>query len=170
MNILTLLLILFLVWYFLIRKGGREAFINTRPELEFVDAPYSYFLSDSQNFINFNLEENPIGNASPFPSYIYWKFNELPEQDALYSSCNQYRCSTPEQNGYVAEPNPNLLKGDNNVMSSDENVVIEQFNLGADCGYYENPVMYCNNNPISIMCPNNWLTATDKAYGPAKVI
>lgn len=146
-----------------LKPSSAETFINTRPELEFVDAPYRYFLADSNNFINFNLEEVPPVNTSPFPQTLYWQYYEIPERVIQYENCDQYGCSTVVNNGGNAEPNESILNPKDSTVDDE---VIEQFNLGQPCGYYENPVMYCNKNPTSEVCPNNWLTSGEKTDGP----
>jgi hypothetical protein len=146
-----------LIWWYY--KKNFEGFLNTRPDIGPVGAaPFRGFFNEPSKFVNFCLTQKPRGNNGPYPIYYWWKYLFNKMQNQQYKDCDQYRCQNKEFNGYNAKPGFNLANGiyvdpTQNLQS------VSDLNFGSDCGYYENPIEFCNRYPHYEMCPNNWITS-----------
>jgi len=152
--IVTILAVI--IWLYYINYY-QESFINTRPDIGPIGpGPFRGFFNEPAKFINFDLTDKPRGNNGPFPIYWWWKnaYNDLLNQQ--YKDCDQYRCQTRTLNGYTAQPGFNLNKGVYSDPTSNMQTVTN-LNFGSDCGYYENPIEFCNRYPHYELCPNNWI-------------
>ena len=146
----------FIIWFYY--NNYFESFINTRPDVgPQGPSPFKGFFNEPSKFINFDLTDKPRGNNGPYPIYWWWKnaYNDL--QNQQYKDCDQYRCQTQALNGYTAKPGFNLNKG----MYTDPTLQmqsVDDLNFGGDCGYYENPIEFCNRYPEYELCPNHWIS------------
>ena len=138
-------------------KTQTEGFITTRPDIGPVGpAPFRGFFNEPSRFINFNLTEKPRASNGPFPIYDWWKNKYTHQLNKQYQECDQYRCQSKSQNGYSARPGFNLENGVYSDPTKNLQTVAD-LNFGGDCGYYENPVEFCNRYPQYEMCPNSWV-------------
>lgn len=135
-----------------------EGFINTLPDMGPIGtAGMRNYFNETSRFINFDLTDKPRGNNGPFPIYYWWKnlFND--QLNNQYKDCDQYRCQTKHANGYDAKPGFNLINGVYEDPTANLQSVAN-LNFGTDCGYYANPIEFCNKYPQYELCPNNWIT------------
>lgn len=159
-NFLVAFFIVIILWSLVQWSYQRtlEHYVNTRPDSgPSMSGPFRGYFNEPAKFINFCLTDKPRGNNGPYPIYNWWKYKYNNQLNQQYKDCDKYRCVTPTLNGFTAKPGFSLKNG--SYVDPDMNLqTVSQLNLGSDCGYYENPVAYCNKYPKSIMCPNNWIT------------
>lgn len=142
---------------YLLRRYALEGFINTQDAGPTATAPFRGFFNEPSKYLNFCLTNKPRGNNGPYPIYWWWKYNHHPLHNKLYQNCDQYRCRNQKLNGYTANKGFNLTQGvyDNPVKNLQK---VSDLNFGHDCGYYENPIAFCNKYPEYELCPNHWVS------------
>jgi hypothetical protein len=141
------LYIIYLVWNWM--QTNSETFISTRPDIGPAGtAGFNGFFAEPAKFINFDLTEKPRGNNGPYPMYDWWKHHYRQQLRNQYRDCDQYRC---QKNDLIVKP-----KSEDNWSQYQ---TVADLNFGNDCGYYENPIEFCNRYPYYELCPNNWLTS-----------
>lgn len=104
-------------------------------------------------FINFNLTDKPVANYAPFPIYQWWKSGPYRYK---YEGCDQYRCQTPQYNGFNAQPGFSLVNGAYVDPVANQRPVL-QLDAAKQCAYYHNSASYCAKNPQDTRCPDYWV-------------
>ena len=158
-----IIILMAMMWQFTVRF---EPFISTRPDVgAIIDAPFRHQLLQGARYINFDLTEKPRGNNAPFPTYVWWKYLYNPELNLQFQDCDQYRCQSLKQNGFTAEAGFNLQDG--KYQDPTQNLqTVSNLNFGSDCGYYDNPIDFCNRYPHFELCPNNWISSNHPLRKP----
>lgn len=134
-----------------------ERFINTQDAGPTATAPLGGFFAEPASYLNFCLTKKPRGNNGPYPIYWWWRNNHHKMHNKMYQNCDQYRCQTPKLNGYTAKSGFNLTNGSYSDPTKKLQKVTD-LNFGHDCGYYENPIEFCNKYPEYELCPNHWVS------------
>lgn len=133
-----------------------EGFINTQDYGPRAPAPFRNHFNEPSKFLNFCLTKKPRGGG-PYPAYLWWKYYHHPAHNYLYRNCDQYRCQSPTENGYTAIPGVSLVDGRRYTDPTHNQQKVSDLNFGNDCGYYENPIEFCNKHPEYELCPNHWI-------------
>lgn len=104
-------------------------------------------------YINFDLHDKPVANQEPFPIYQWWESGPHLEK---YKTCDQYRCRTPQLNGFCAKPGFSLRDGQY-VDATPEQLQIRNRRAEQTCGLYANSARYCATHHQDERCPNSWV-------------